>query len=141
MLALLMLLLFEVLCCLETLIRNVANIPPYLVEKRGKGWWSHIMCVVVCMQPWCMGPGLGQGSTALQYLWLSCRKLCPSGAGSGIMPRSAAISSALPKVIPAFEDWHSEQAAGGSCWGLRWGCARLQLLGARCSSCVGFWPQ
>jgi len=37
MLTLLMLLLFEVLCCLETLIRNGANIPPYLVEKGEKG--------------------------------------------------------------------------------------------------------
>lgn len=145
MLTLLMLLLFEVLCYLENLIRNEANTPPYLVGKRGQGWRSPVMRAVACMQPWFVVQGAraqpGQHHAAVPAAGLTkAVPTCTGLLGPGIMPRSSAISSAFPKATSPCEDWCCEQAAWGSCWGLGWGRARLHLLSAGLSSSAWFWP-
>lgn len=54
--------------------------------------------------------------------------------GPGIMPRSSAMSSAIPRAIPPYEDWHSEQTVQDSCRGLGQGHAHLQFHSIRFSS-------
>lgn len=134
MLTLLMLLLFEVLCYLENLIRNEANTPPYLVGKRGQGWRSLTVHAVACMQPWFVVQG--------------------ARAQPGQAPRCGTCS----RADEGCAHWHwptgsrnhakvvcnqlSLSKGNSSMWGLvLWAGSVGQLLGAGVGTCSSAPPQ